>query len=228
MKQEDSKRNSKGSRTASNLTSTSFMKTPHQSPTTRATALNILRNKSYLQIPKVLALATTLALTQLAGAAPIWNNVAGGNWSVDSNWSPSGAPGSASDVIFGNTGAGSPNTNDISSETINSLTYDWSNGSQQSTVIKPGTLTVNGAGIAGTALILAGSAAAAPAAGTLAPAAITGAGGNLVLSGLGDLVVHLGQGTAGGHLATLDMSGLAACWSDKQTPAQPSTVPPAR
>src|SRR6185295_5515507 len=99
--------------------------------------------------------------------------------------------------------------NDITGETINSLSYDWNNGLQQTTVINPGkTLTVNGSGAAGTALLLAGSAAAAPAATTLAPAAITGAGGNLVLNGAGDIVVRLGQGTAGTHMATMDMSGL--------------------
>src|SRR6267378_1532828 len=125
----------------------------------------------------VAAFAAALFSVQTTrAAATAWNNAAGGNWSVPGNWSPSGVPGTTSDVIFGNTGAGAPNTNDISSETINSLTYDWNNGSQQTTVINPGkTLTVNGSGAAGTALLLEGSAAAAPANGTLAPAAITGA-----------------------------------------------------
>jgi len=172
--------------------------------------MNIIRPKLYLQIPTVFALATGLALTQLAGAAPTWNNAAGGNWSDGGNWSPSGVPGTADNVIFGNIGAGLPNTNDVASETIDALTYDWSNGSQQTTVIPSGqTLTVTSSLAAGSALLLAGSATAAPAAGTLAPAAISG-GGSLVLSGLGDLVVHLGQGTAGAHMATLDLSGLAS------------------
>src|SRR5450759_1216114 len=138
MKQEESKRNNKESRTTFKLTSPSFMKTPHQSPQTNTSAMNIIRNKLYLQIPAVLALAAMLALTQLAGAAPTWNNAAGGNWSVAGNWSPSGVPGTASDVIFGNTGSGFPNTNNISSETIDALTYDWSSGSQQTTVIPSG------------------------------------------------------------------------------------------
>ncbi|HSU57200.1 MAG TPA: autotransporter-associated beta strand repeat-containing protein, partial [Candidatus Dormibacteraeota bacterium] len=43
---------------------------------------------------------------------------------------------------------------------------------------------------------------------TLAPAAITGPGGRLVLNGAGDMVIHLGQGTAGSHMATLDLTGL--------------------
>src|ERR1035441_7621927 len=178
-------------------------------PTQTATIImNSIRPQLYLQIPTVLALVTVLALTQLAGAAPTWNNAAGGNWSVAGNWSPSGVPGTASDVIFGNTGSGFPNTNNISAETIDGLTYDWSSGSQQTTVIPSGqTLTVNSSLAAGSALLLAGSATAAPSSGTLAPAAITG-GGNLVLSGAGDIVVHIGNATAGAHMATLDLSGL--------------------
>ena len=181
-------------------------------PTQTATIImNSIRPQLYLQIPTVLALVTVLALTQLAGAAPTWNNAAGGNWSVAGNWSPSGVPGTASDVIFGNTGSGFPNTNNISSETINSLTYDWSNGSQQTTVIPSGqTLTVNSSVAANSALLLEGSAAAAPTTTTFTPCAING-GGSLVLSGLGDIVIHEGTtsgGAAANHMATLDLSGL--------------------
>ena len=156
----------------------------------------------------VAALVAGFLSAQTIHAAPTWNNAAGGNWSVPGNWSPSGVPGIASDVIFGNTGAGSPNTNDVSAETIDALTYDWNNQAQQTTVIPSGqTLTVNSSLAAGSALILEGSASAAPTASTLAPAAITG-GGNLVLSGAGDIVVHIGNATAGTHMATLDLSGL--------------------
>jgi fibronectin-binding autotransporter adhesin len=170
--------------------------------------MNRIRNNRYLQIHAVLALAATFALTQLAGAAPTWNNAAGGNWSVPGNWSPSGAPVAASDVIFGNTGSGSPNTDDLTPNSIDSLIYDWSSGLQQTTVINTGTtLTVNSSLAAGSALLLEGSASAAPSSGTLAPAAING-GGNLVLNGAGDLVVHIGNATAGAHMATLDLSGL--------------------
>lgn len=168
--------------------------------------MNIIRNKLYLQIPAVLALATMLALTQLAGAAPTWNNAAGGNWSVAGNWSPSGVPGTASDVIFGNVGAGSPNTDDVSAETINSLTYNQTTGTAHTTVINPGqTLTINGSGAAGTALLNVG---AANTTGLLVPVFIQGAGGTLTLNGAGDLDVRQG-GTAGGsQMATLDLSGL--------------------
>src|ERR1039457_2684730 len=75
--------------------------------------MNNMRPKLYLQIPTVFALAAALAVIQLAGAAPTWNNAAGGNWSVAGNWSPSGVPGTPSDAIFGNTGSGFPTTNNI-------------------------------------------------------------------------------------------------------------------
>jgi len=159
-------------------------------------------------MPALLALGILLVLTPWAGAAPTWNNAAGGNWSVGANWSPAGVPGTTADVIFGNTGAGFLSTNNVAGETIDSLTYDWNNGLQQTTLINPGqTLTINSSLAAGSALLLEGSAATAPASGTLAPAAITG-GGNLVLSGAADIVVRLGNGTSGAHMATLDLSGL--------------------
>jgi len=173
----------------------------------------MFRKKSHMKKirftqPIIAALVASFLSTQSIQAAPTWNNAAGGNWSVPGNWSPSVVPGTASDVIFGNTGAGSRNTNDVSAETIDALTYDWNNQAQQTTVIPSGqTLTVNSSLAAGSALLLEGSAAASPAASTLAPAAITG-GGNLVLNGAGDMVVHIGNNTAGSHMATLDLSGL--------------------
>src|SRR6266436_1983890 len=122
-----------------------IMKTPRPQPRQKVLAIAGHRNKTNLQISSALALAIMLATTQLAGAAATtWNNAAGGNWSVANNWSTVAVPGTADDVIFGNTGAGFPNTNNVASETINSLTYDWSNQSQQTTLINPGlTLTVN-------------------------------------------------------------------------------------
>src|SRR5258706_1416919 len=170
--------------------------------------------KKILLLPKPLMLAIVaimLAMTQLAGAATItWANPAGGNWSVGANWS-GGVPGSADSVLFGNAGAGVPNTNDISSETINSLSYDWNNQLQQTTFIPSGqTLTVNSSGAANSFVLLEGSAAAAPTTTTFTRCAIPG-GGNLVLSGRGDIGVHEGTsagGAAANHMATLDLSGL--------------------
>ena len=161
--------------------------------------------------PFIAALVAGFLSAQSIHAAPAtWNNAAGGNWSVPGNWSPSGVPGTAADLTFGNTAAGASNTDDITSSINNSLIYDWNNGAQQTTVIPAGqTMTVTSAGAAGSFVLLEGSAAVAPAAGTLNPAAI-GGGGSLVLSGLGDIVVHNGNGTAGAHMATLDLSGLGS------------------
>jgi autotransporter-associated beta strand protein len=160
--------------------------------------------------PWVLVLAAMFGVHQTAvAAANTWNNALGGNWSVGANWSTAAVPGTSDDVIFGNVGAGFTNTDDVASETINSLTYNQNNQTNQTTIISAGkTLTVNGAGAAGSALLLAGSAAAAPGANSQTPVAIAGSGGKLVLSGAGDLVVRLGNGTAGSHMATLDVSGL--------------------
>jgi autotransporter-associated beta strand protein len=169
--------------------------------------------KNLLSKPLLLAIVASMpAMTQLAGAAAAtWTNTAGGNWSAPNNWLPNGVPGTTSDVIFGNASASSSNTNDIASEIINSLTYDWNNQLQQTTVIPSGqTLTVNSAGAANSFVLLEGSAAAAPTTTTFTPCAITG-GGSLVLNGLGDIVVHEGTssgGAAANHMATLDMSGL--------------------
>lgn len=170
--------------------------------------MNIIRNKLHLLIFTVLALAAMLVLAQPAGAAPItWNNAAGGNWSVGPNWSTLAAPGTADDVIFGNVGAGSPNTNDISSETIDSLTYNQNNALQQTTVINPGrTLTINSSIAAGntTSLLYVGGANVNN---LLVPAVMQG-GGNLTLNGAADLVARQGGVAGGSQIATLDLSGL--------------------
>ena len=165
--------------------------------------------KKLLPLLKPLSLAIVVAVAssaQPAGAAPTWNNAAGGNWSVGANWSTLAAPGAADDVIFGNVGAGAPTTDDISAETINSLTYNQTTGTAHTTVINPGqTLTINGSGAAGTALLYVG---AANTTGLLVPVFIQGAGSTLTLNGAGDLDVRQG-GTAGGsQMATLDLSGL--------------------
>src|SRR5262245_53517172 len=77
----------------------------------------IMRNMKSLAPLKIVATfaAALISAQTTRAAATTWNNAAGGNWSVPGNWSPSGVPGTSSDVIFGNTGAGAPNTNDVSS-----------------------------------------------------------------------------------------------------------------
>ena len=173
--------------------------------------MNVVRAKLCLKISMVLAVTAGSAFVQRAGATPTWNNPAGGNWSVAGNWSPSGAPGSASDVIFGDLGAGSPNTNDISSETIDSLTYNQDNGLLQTTVIDPGqTLTVNSSIAAGSALLSIGSTSGSTGAGTIVGAAILGGSGAsaLSLNGSSDIWVSQGFTSAGTHYAQLDLSQL--------------------
>ncbi len=187
------------------------MKTPHQHQLRNyAFCIAGNRGKIHFKITAALALASVLAMTQRAGAAvTTWTNAAGGNWSVPGNWNPSGVPGTTADVVFGDVGAGSPNTDDVVGETIDSLTYNQDNGAQQTTVIGPGqTLTINSGVAAGSALLYTGSTSAATGAGTLLPVAIQGATSTLTLNGAGDIWVAQGNGTAGGHIATLDLSGL--------------------
>lgn len=171
-----------------------------------------MNNISYMASSqmRLAALAVTLALAQGVGAAPnIWNNASGGNWSVAGNWSTMAEPQPSDDVQFGDVGAGSANTDDIIGATIDSLTYDQDNGGQQTTIINPGqTLNVNSSVAAGTALLEVGSTSAATTSGTLVPAAIQGANSTLALTGAGDINVGQGNGTAGAHIATLDLSGL--------------------
>ena len=183
------------------------MKTSGQSPKTHTFTMITTRNKLYLQISTVLALAILFVLTQLAGAAAnTWNNAAGGYWSVPGNWS-SGVPGTTSDVIFGNTGAGASNTNDISSETIDSLVYNQNNGLQQTTVINPGqTLTFASSVAAGNFELYAGNTGTTV--GEQVPAAIQGLNSTLTMTGLGDIWSAQGATGNGTQDATLDLSGL--------------------
>ncbi|HWC60931.1 MAG TPA: autotransporter-associated beta strand repeat-containing protein [Verrucomicrobiae bacterium] len=161
--------------------------------------------KASPRILSVLAVAIFSAQT-LPAATPIWSAASGGNWSTDGNWSTSLAPQTIDDVQFGNVGAGNQNTMD-NAFTINSLTYNQDNGLTHTTVLNPGlTLTVN-RGNAGNVLTV-GSTSGAITSSTQVPVVIQGAGSTLSLNGTGDLVVRQGNGTAGSHMATLDMSGL--------------------
>jgi autotransporter-associated beta strand protein len=150
-------------------------------------------------------LAGVLALSTAQAATTTWN-ATGGNWSLGGNWNTLAAPGASDDVIFGNTGAGTPTAMDAS-RTINSLNFSQDNQSLHTTTINLGqTLTINRATTGD--ILYVGSTSAATTASTLTPVTITGAGGTLMLSGTGDLVVRQGNGTAGSHMATLDLSGL--------------------
>ncbi|HLX70814.1 MAG TPA: autotransporter-associated beta strand repeat-containing protein [Verrucomicrobiae bacterium] len=167
-------------------------------------------HKRYLLVSITLALTSLLASVQFANAAPItFTNAAGGNWSVGANWNPAGPPASSSDVVFGDGAGNSTTTEDILSATINSMTYNQDNGSQQTTIIPSGqTLTIASGVAAGSAELNVGSTSASTTSTTLVPAAIQGLSSTLSLTGSGDIWVSQGNSTAGGHLATLDLSQL--------------------
>src|SRR5438132_7550123 len=148
--------------------------------------------------------AALLSIQSVHAAQTIWANAAGGNWSVGANWNTLAAPGAADDAQFLNTGTGAFTTNDIS-RTINSLLYGQGNQGLHTTTLSSGQpLTISGTAAN---LLYVGTAGAGGAA-TLTPVTITGSGGTLNLSGTGDLVVRQGDGTAGAHRATLDLSAL--------------------
>ncbi len=160
--------------------------------------------------PTIAALVAGFLSTQSIQAAPTWNNPAGGNWSVGGNWNSTTPPGTADNVIFGNVGVGSVNTDDIIGSTINSLTYNQNNqttATAHTTVINPGqTLTVNSSGAAGTALLYVGNTTTTV--GEQVNAAIQGLNSTLNLNGLGDIWVMQGATANGSQHANLDMSQL--------------------
>jgi fibronectin-binding autotransporter adhesin len=172
--------------------------------------------KTYLSrkslLPASLALAAFFGLSQLAGAATIWSNPNGGDWSVGANWnSPFTAPGATNDVQFGDAGAGQTTTDDIASETIDSLIYNQDDSLQQTTVIPPGqTLTIASSVAAGSPILYVGSTAAITTSTTAVIAAIQGTDltSSLDLTGSGDIWVAQGNTTAGTHNAQLNMQGL--------------------
>ena len=96
---------------------------------------------------------------------------------------------------------------DISSETINSLTYNQNNGSQQTTVINPGnTLTIASSVAAGSAELYDGNTGTTT--GEQVPTAIQGLGGTITMTGLGDIWSAEGGSANGTQDATLDLSQL--------------------
>lgn len=151
-------------------------------------------------------LSGAMISSQALRAAPVWNASGGGNWSASGNWNPVSIPGTVDDVQFQNVGAGNQNTVDAAF-TINSLSYSQDNGLTHTTMINPGTtLTVNRTTTGD--VLSVNSTTAATTASTQVPVTVLGAGGTLSIGGAGDLVVRQGNGTAGSHMATLDLSGL--------------------
>src|SRR5882724_7585360 len=157
-----------------------------------------------LRIPTAL-MAAFFSIQAAHAAVTTWN-ATGGNWSIGNNWDTLAAPGIADDARFGNVGAGTSTTMDIS-RTINSLGYAQDNQALHTTIISSGqTLTINRT-TTGDVLYI-GSTSAAITATTLTPVAIQGTGATLSLGGTGDLVIRQGNSTAGAHMATLDLSAL--------------------
>ncbi len=156
-----------------------------------------------------LATFLALALSGIIGrpllAQSVWSGASGTdlNWSTAANWSPSGAPGPASAVFFGNTAAGaSPLTNSFvdMNFTISSLAYTnsaASPGNYEGTVISGGStlLVTNG-------FTVGGSNATTFANNVL----ITGPGALVVSNN--NFLVQQGSSGDGVHQAVLDLSGL--------------------
>lgn len=188
------------------------MNTSRPSPLNKNPRSRIARKQSYFLISAVLALAGLFASVRFADAASLtWTNTGGGDWSVGANWNPAGPPVSSSDLIFGDGTEGSTNTDDLSSATIDSLTYNQDNGSNQTTIIPSGqTLTISSGVAAGSSELYVGSTSAATTSSTQVPVKIAGTDltSTLDLTGAGDIWVAQGNSTSGSHMATLNMSGL--------------------
>ena len=134
------------------------------------------------------------------------------NWSVPQNWmnltsGGFGPPGISNDVVFTNlaTVATSNTVNNIvnSDVTINSLTFNNTNGFHTTQIVPGSTLTISGSGglLVGTESDLGGAAAVYD--------TIAGAGGALVCSNSSvSLIVRQGASSGGSQRATLDLSGL--------------------
>jgi len=91
--------------------------------------------------------------------------------------------------------------------TIDSLTYNHGNGLTHTTLLNPGfTLTINRT-TTGDPLTV-NSQLAETGANTLVPVIVQGPGAALSVSGTGNIVVRQGNGAAGSHMATLDLSAL--------------------
>lgn len=154
----------------------------------------------YLRVT-ILMLATALC----GNAQSFWTGASGTdtNWSDDANWSPAGAPGSGSDVVFTNLAAAATrSTNNFvdTDFTINSLSYSnsASTTNYHGTLIAPGhTLTIQNG-------LTVGSTNNATAVGV---DIISGSRATLNLA-FGNFLVQQGSGGDGGHQVVLDMSGL--------------------
>jgi len=167
---------------------------------------------------RILALTATLGLT--AGRLPAqvisWTgadatNSVSTNWSDAANWS-GGTPGPVTNVFFFNPGATATKgvVNNIVGSNTAILTLNYANTNGYHTTQIPAGFTLTITNKTGADLIVAGTGTDNGASQSLY-ATITGAGTlNVFSTNTGsDIIVQQGSGTAGSHLATLDLSGLA-------------------
>ncbi len=167
--------------------------------------------KLKLSIPTLVVSAIAFLSAQTLYAGPVaWNAASGGNWSVGGNWNTLAIPGAADDVSFTNVGVNNSNVVDTAF-TVNSTRYQQDNGGLHTTLLGHGqTLNIASSVAAGNAELYIGSTSAATGANTLLPVDIWGTdlSSTVNLTGAGDIWVAQGNGTAGSHMATLDLSGL--------------------
>ena len=121
----------------------------------------ITKNRERLFVAGLLATSLATFVLSASGAQKQWSGLAGDMlWSTGGNWSPTGAPGTADNVVFGNDGitdfpyalGGSANNIvDTTSVTINSLSYINTNGYHNTQVTNLNVLSSSTTSIAVTA-----------------------------------------------------------------------------
>ena len=166
------------------------------SGTTNTVSVSLVINSGVVALPGTLVWAGTNNWSQ----AQNWTNVTSGGF---------GPPGISNDVVFTNlaTVATSNTVNNIvnSSTTINSLTFNNTNGFHTAQIVPGATLAITGAKglLVGTESDLGGTAAVYD--------FFTGVGGTLLCSNTAaSLVIRQGAASGGSQRATLDLSGLDA------------------
>ena len=166
--------------------------------------------------PLAIVFILLLAPAQWVGAQSVWNGIPGvsatTNWSTTGNWTPSGVPGSATNVVFNNTAtaANSTTINNVVDAgfggTISSLAYTNTSGYENTLIARGVTLNITGIGSlnAGSTLIDPGAGFA----GTTTT--ISGAGGTLNVSNT-SAIIYVGWATASDTVsgpAILNMTNL--------------------
>ena len=167
-------------------------------------------------LPVFFILLLLFAPGQWVGAQSVWNGVPGisptTNWSRAGNWTPSGVPGQATNVVFNNTATAADSTtiNNVVDAgfagRISSLAYTNTSGYENTLIVNGVTLNITGSGglTNGSTLIDPGAGSA----GTTTT--ISGAGGTLNVSNI-NASIYVGWATAGSSApgpAILNMTNL--------------------